>query len=165
MWVFAVGIEHVLDVAVERPHDAAVLSVIAAFVRRFEQIERSVDLGNKALDLVALAGVGTISQPFEQLLLSRKEVGQRCHRGVVSRGGRRQPSHAAPIVPSRNSGGHPRRAGIVDVPGLRAIVDALAGEGGHVRRIAGMVTIAVLGDGRAPSKFRWRRKAGRQQIQ
>jgi hypothetical protein len=64
MRVFTRRIEHSLDVPIERPHDAAVLSVISAFVRRFEQIQRSVDLGDKALDLVALVGAGIFLQPF-----------------------------------------------------------------------------------------------------
>jgi hypothetical protein len=60
---------------------------IAAFARRFEQIQRRVDLGDKALDLVALVGARIFLQPFEQLLLSSKEVGQRCHWGAVSQRG------------------------------------------------------------------------------
>jgi hypothetical protein len=58
------------------------LLFIATLAQFFEQVQGGVDLGHKALNFFAFMRAGILLQPFEQLLLSRKEVGKGCHRVI-----------------------------------------------------------------------------------
>ncbi len=44
-----------------------------------DRIQRTIDLGQKALDFITLVRAETLLQPFEQLLLSHKQFCCRCH--------------------------------------------------------------------------------------
>ena len=51
----------------------------AAFAWLVEQLQREIDLAEKAFNFVALLRVGIGLQPFKQLKLSRKEFGKGCY--------------------------------------------------------------------------------------